>query len=63
MMAFLAHTIRHYKVELPDHLVETAKLREGESQMDRMERLLKTKVTVTLSHQKVGLKFKRRERK
>lgn len=60
MICFIAYTIRHYKITLPAHLQTESILRKGESEMERMERVLKTSVPLTLLHQKLSLEFIKR---
>lgn len=60
MICFLAYTIKHYKLSFPSDIQFDSVLRKGESEMDRMERILQTRIPQTLVHNKIDLNFIKR---
>ncbi|ORY62877.1 cytochrome P450 [Leucosporidium creatinivorum] len=59
-VCFLAMTLLRYKVEIPEHRKEEWKLKEGETERERRERILKPRWIVTLAPHDLDVTFVRR---
>lgn len=61
MVVMISHLCLNFTIHVPKSLEEEYKLREGESERARRERILRPKTGITLTPKDLPLAFRRRK--